>query len=76
MASKTLDKDSLLIEAARRQQRSAYLRPALLGQGTQHRTEAIPLAQGEVIEVHRTCLGHAVFFCQEHLSWCASQAQR
>ena len=71
-----LGKDLLRIEATRSQQCSAYLRPALLRQGTQHRPEAIPPAQGEVIEVHRARRGHAVLFGQEHLSPQSSNGAR
>ena len=53
-----------------------YLRPALLRQGGQHRPEAVPLAWGEVIEVHRACCGHAVLFGQEHLSAQSSNGAR
>jgi len=53
---------SLLIKATGNQQCAAYLRPTLLRQSTQNRTEAVPLAQREVIEVNRTRRRHAVFF--------------
>jgi len=43
--------------------------------GAQHRPEAVA-GQGEVIEVHRACCGHAVLFGQEHLSPQSSNGAR
>ena len=57
----------LFVEAAGSQQRSAYLGPTLLGQAAQQRSEAIPLAQRDVIEVHGAHRGHAIFFRQDNL---------
>jgi hypothetical protein len=64
------------MEAAGRQQRSAYLRPTLLGEAAQQRSEAILLAQRDVIEVHGAHRRHAIFFRQENLSPQSSNGAR
>ena len=66
-----LDKDLILIEAARGQQSFACLRPALLGQGAQYGAEAIPLAQAEVSRLLLSGAPQSAI-----LEWCGSRAQR
>jgi len=66
----------LLIKTTGSQQRSAYLRPTLPGQATDHRSEAISLAQRDVIEVHRAPRRHAIFFRQEDLGPQSSNGAR
>src|SRR5438874_6892990 len=64
------------MEAAGSQQRSAYLGPTLLGQAAQHRSEAITLAQRDVIEVHGARRRHAIFFRQDNLGPQSSNSAR
>ena len=66
----------LFMEPAGNRQRSAYLGPTLSRQAAQRRSEAVPLAQRNVIEVHGARRRRAIFFRQENLGAQCSNGAR